>query len=605
MWPDAWSDKFLNDVDCRFSLVVAPAALPTTSLPSDSNQSQIQGQTREVLEAFGNIRYFQRELRLASQDQVRLSFHSRSPYEVGFFLSWAALATSSLQVFRVEFYNLRDAEEAYKALNDHQAFEMRFTSFGWGNRKGEGAEGIHAGQLECPSTPTTNCIPFPPSGGQSNTTEGAQVGDKAPTQSLASTVKVRQRCASDGHSDTSPTPSSALAKPFDESTSLQSSPKSSAHGTPQQDVYGRRSSNCLFFDATRSSPSRSQPRALSRRPRSLSFDQTSPVGGSEENAGKGHEIGDDQPSPSFQHRQYTYNPQDGSNAAHDAQTFYATPHYPASSAPYFPTYSFPEQAPFPVRQPFTPANSTVPGPTYDLFAPYVPANHHNPFVPRHTHTGLHNAMYRPMMTPPGTMFYLPQAPRLQEMQPTYVPPSRHPIIPTDDSLLVPTMFAAPHSLHINGVPHRLVPPRPPFVIPDQSASVPAQTRARRTPHSLRDRSPPPERNQLYIQRIEDGLDTRTTVMIKNIPNKMSDKDLERFIANVRPRRIDFMYLRMDFNNGELPVTLLSECANTVPFRLQRWLCLREFHHCDGSFKLCESEIRHQVVSGPPVADRRH
>ena len=39
-------------------------------------------------------------------------------------------------------------------------------------------------------------------------------------------------------------------------------------------------------------------------------------------------------------------------------------------------------------------------------------------------------------------------------------------------------------------------------------------------------------------------------MIKNIPNKMSDKDLMSFIAKVCPRRIDFMYLRMDFQNGK-------------------------------------------------------
>lgn len=64
--------------------------------------------------------------------------------------------------------------------------------------------------------------------------------------------------------------------------------------------------------------------------------------------------------------------------------------------------------------------------------------------------------------------------------------------------------------------------------------------------------PPPisEKNQLDLNRIEQGLDTRTTVMIKNIPNKMSDKDLLSFVAKVCPRRIDFMYLRMDFQNGE-------------------------------------------------------
>lgn len=59
-----------------------------------------------------------------------------------------------------------------------------------------------------------------------------------------------------------------------------------------------------------------------------------------------------------------------------------------------------------------------------------------------------------------------------------------------------------------------------------------------------------EKNQLNITMIENGLDTRTTVMIRNIPNKMSSKDLMSVINKVCPRRIDFMYLRMDFSNGK-------------------------------------------------------
>lgn len=60
---------------------------------------------------------------------------------------------------------------------------------------------------------------------------------------------------------------------------------------------------------------------------------------------------------------------------------------------------------------------------------------------------------------------------------------------------------------------------------------------------------PGAKNALDITAIENGLDTRTTVMIKNIPNKMTDQDLKHFIDRVCPRRIDFMYLRMDFQNG--------------------------------------------------------
>ncbi|KAI0769666.1 RNA recognition motif 2-domain-containing protein [Trametes elegans] len=68
-----------------------------------------------------------------------------------------------------------------------------------------------------------------------------------------------------------------------------------------------------------------------------------------------------------------------------------------------------------------------------------------------------------------------------------------------------------------------------------------------TPHGSQ-RVPGPK-SGLDIANIESGVDTRTTLMIKNIPNKMSDKDLFNFINAVCPRRFDFMYLRMDFNNG--------------------------------------------------------
>ncbi|KAG8698155.1 hypothetical protein FRC09_007401 [Ceratobasidium sp. 395] len=62
------------------------------------------------------------------------------------------------------------------------------------------------------------------------------------------------------------------------------------------------------------------------------------------------------------------------------------------------------------------------------------------------------------------------------------------------------------------------------------------------------RDPPPERNRVDVTRIEAGLDTRTTIMLKNIPNKMSTKNLIDFIDQVTPRAIDFLYLRFDFQN---------------------------------------------------------
>lgn len=65
----------------------------------------------------------------------------------------------------------------------------------------------------------------------------------------------------------------------------------------------------------------------------------------------------------------------------------------------------------------------------------------------------------------------------------------------------------------------------------------------------KERDPQPERNKIDVGKIERGEETRTTVMIKNIPNKMTDRNLIDFINEVCPRAIDFLYLRMDFTNG--------------------------------------------------------
>ena len=87
-------------------------------------------------------------------------------------------------------------------------------------------------------------------------------------------------------------------------------------------------------------------------------------------------------------------------------------------------------------------------------------------------------------------------------------------------------------------------------------SPPPRASPQATQNYLKYRTPPSHEpgeqqmdNNLNIARIESGQDMRTTVMIKNIPNKMTDKDLMTFIERVCVRRIDFFYLRMDFKNG--------------------------------------------------------
>ncbi|MBW0493050.1 hypothetical protein O181_032765 [Austropuccinia psidii MF-1] len=56
----------------------------------------------------------------------------------------------------------------------------------------------------------------------------------------------------------------------------------------------------------------------------------------------------------------------------------------------------------------------------------------------------------------------------------------------------------------------------------------------------------PPSNVIDLDRIECGSEPRTTCMIKNIPNKITDEMLFNFINEVCPRGFDFLYLRMDF-----------------------------------------------------------
>ena len=177
----------------------------------------------------------------------------------------------------------------------------------------------------------------------------------------------------------------------------------------------------------------------------------------------------------------------------------------------------------------------------------------------------------PSPTPMPTLYYPPHAHALPQPVANVTPWALTPV-----SYLRDDYIAAGHQYypstpdqHIiqqpsHAVAHPPVPTIPPknsiYVSARQSspsshesASSPSQPRMGASMNNLP--SSVSDRNQLNLARIEDGQDTRTTVMIKNIPNKMSHADLETYIAKVCPRRIDFMYLRMDFQNGEVIVLL--------------------------------------------------
>ncbi|EKD02148.1 hypothetical protein A1Q2_03510 [Trichosporon asahii var. asahii CBS 8904] len=58
----------------------------------------------------------------------------------------------------------------------------------------------------------------------------------------------------------------------------------------------------------------------------------------------------------------------------------------------------------------------------------------------------------------------------------------------------------------------------------------------------------PVENIIHKDRIINGLDKRTTVMIKDVPNKLSREELVSILREVVPNEFDFVYLRFDFNN---------------------------------------------------------
>ncbi len=139
--------------------------------------------------------------------------------------------------------------------------------------------------------------------------------------------------------------------------------------------------------------------------------------------------------------------------------------------------------------------------------------------------------------PPQVDYYLPPIQRAPP--PMYAPPitpSPYKHIPQPEIIV-----SAPGPAH--------APAPAPFYYAERQSSGSGTSASDGVEVAQHGHRAPGTKNLLDIAAIENGMDTRTTVMIKNIPNKMSDKDLKSFIDRVCPRRIDFMYLRMDFQNG--------------------------------------------------------
>jgi hypothetical protein len=383
-----------------------------------------------------------------------------------------------------------------------------------------------------PTTPTatTNCVPFPSSQPQLEQGNG-NTSYHERFVSLDKSGQARPRSISaDNDGSSSADPSSGLVPGACYPTSFSSNLRASVCDThSHMDPHGRRSSNHHLFDALSS-----QTQEHQERPRGLIADIPTAV--DEQDMAVTPTV----PSTAYpQHHQqptlYFYSP------PHD--TTYFSPHYNPSSQASSASMHFPlpPSSPNFVFEHANPHNWT--------WMPAVPAGPMGMATNGPATPGFYIPSLSPVSAPHlGGMYY-------------HVPPLSGEFHLSGNSSEGVEFNSTYRQTQFPRYSHY---PEPPpsssmFQEPSPNSHTPttlASTRLSDSPEvvppRLHESSPsqPNERNQLNLARIENGQDTRTTVMVKNIPNKMSDKDLIAYIGNVCPRRIDFLYLRMDFQNGE-------------------------------------------------------
>ncbi|KAJ7703102.1 hypothetical protein B0H17DRAFT_1127438 [Mycena rosella] len=513
---------FLMETHGSFLFAVEVNADPSDTPGSDNPKREIKISTLlSVLKAYGDLRSFG----LAQGNQQ----------------------TSSRKIFRVEYYDVRDANAAYSALDGQVMFGMQLSRL---ERDSQ--------YLESPTNSKTadseSHIPFPGSNSETPSSlpplQFGQAGQDSQIRQrflfIDTSGKVRPRSVSAGHESLEGSLNSSL--PLSSSDSppyfYTSPPTSPCGGIPPSsrtpDSHSRRASNHLFFDAVGRpcNPVCDQPHHTPKRPRSVSFDSIA-------GAGREHEREDDSAiDPPSGHNndaippvEYFYQPLDRLPPSPFPQPYYnvPTPPLPAGFS-----YSYPPHhaqlmspgmgypgcpSPLGYAYEYDPHANAVMNMNMAfeqaMMVPTTPVGLYaaSPYTPPNASAGIEYWQGTQSPVPPHTAYFhcpphSPDSPRLSKLQPPAHPPFSHSIhLPSP-----PSPVAA--------VPRAIVPP----------AASPNSANAA-------------ERNQLNLARIEDGQDTRTTVMIKNIPNKMSDKDLMAYIGGVCARKIDFLYLRMDFQNG--------------------------------------------------------
>ncbi|KAI1464745.1 RNA recognition motif 2-domain-containing protein [Daldinia caldariorum] len=88
-------------------------------------------------------------------------------------------------------------------------------------------------------------------------------------------------------------------------------------------------------------------------------------------------------------------------------------------------------------------------------------------------------------------------------------------------------------------------------------------------------NPANHHNHVDVSRIRDGIDVRTTIMLRNIPNKVDQALLKKIVDESSWGKYDFMYLRIDFANDCNVGYAFINFVDFVHARAnQRWNCFK-------------------------------
>lgn len=469
--------------------------------------------------------------------------------------------TPPSQVFHVEFFDLRDAHAASTAVHQQVVFGVRLRAFVSSIQQREHYDERVLRVEQRVDTASQSSVPFP------SASVGEHEGPMGPIfRSAGELSQTRERffCgdASDGvrGPDDSVPPLTAAEK-APSPTHFYTSPESSP-------THGRPVPNYAFFDSV-GRPRTDRENHPSGQP--LAVLNNVNVNGSDEP--------DDRFSPGYgEPMEYpAFYPPQGFQSPHDC--YYCPPlgpspgpsighsYYNACPPPSLspPSVYYPQSQPqYPITSPspvsgyeyesHSQANAGVNGNARNWafeHAMVTAANNmgSNVNAASSPGTSVNGEYWYPGMLPStGDPYYAPYTPHPYP-HPQGQPYSFYPIPPKHHAPLpLPLMQWDSFGNPI----HPDIPPSPVHITSASSThgghgEIPFRTRVPAA--TIREPAASADRNQLNLARIEEGIDTRTTVMIKNIPNKMSDQDLLMYIGSVCPRKIDFLYLRMDFQNG--------------------------------------------------------